>query len=72
MFKVSKTFQVNSNNNIIPGGNLMSLLVLSLLFFSLCSSVYLLYRVHALQLQERQFHILFANLKKLIAIDHFF
>ena len=29
----------------------MSLLVLSLLFFSLCSSVYLLFRVHALQLQ---------------------
>ena len=56
MFKVSKTFQVNNNNNIIPGGNLMSLLVLSLLFFSLCSSVYLLYRVHALQLQERGFH----------------
>ena len=34
----------------------MALLVLSLLFFSLCSSVYLLYRVHALQLQVRTMH----------------
>ena len=47
------TLQANNSTSsgLLTSGNLMALLVLSLLFFSLCSSVYLLHRVHALQLQ---------------------
>ncbi len=41
----------SSYTNLLNRNSLLSLLVLALLFFLLCSSMYLVYRVHSLQLQ---------------------